>query len=198
MPGQGRPRPPGPPAQAHPRPAPPARTGPAQGWPGARLGGGTVDASARRRGDLAACWGGLPPWARVAHPARRGLGWSVQRPVRVAAERDEQAIARWVAEDWPAIKQRPHAQSLAMLPGRVRSFADPAGPPHLGATRGDPGTARPPAPPSQGLDGRRAVLAARRLGGTAAGWLPPRQLRHRTLVKVLTGLHAFLGWRAGQ
>jgi hypothetical protein len=35
----------------------------------------------------------------------RGLGWSVQRPVRVAAERDEQAIARWVAEDWPAIKQ---------------------------------------------------------------------------------------------
>jgi transposase len=37
----------------------------------------------------------------------RGLGWSVQRPVRVAAERDEQAIARWVAEDWPAIKQTP-------------------------------------------------------------------------------------------
>ena len=36
-----------------------------------------------------------------------GLGWSVQRPVRVAAERDEQAIARWVAEDWPAIKQPP-------------------------------------------------------------------------------------------
>jgi Winged helix-turn helix len=35
----------------------------------------------------------------------RGLGWSVQRPVRVAAERDKQAIARWVAEDWPAIKQ---------------------------------------------------------------------------------------------
>ena len=37
----------------------------------------------------------------------RGLGWSVQRPVRVAAERDEQAIARWVVEDWPAIKQTP-------------------------------------------------------------------------------------------
>jgi hypothetical protein len=35
----------------------------------------------------------------------RGLGWSVQRPVGVAAERDEQAIARWVAEDWPAIKE---------------------------------------------------------------------------------------------
>jgi transposase len=37
----------------------------------------------------------------------RGLGWSVQRPVRVAAEGDEQAIARWVAEDWPAIKETP-------------------------------------------------------------------------------------------
>ena len=37
----------------------------------------------------------------------RGLGCSVQRPLRVAAERDEQAIARWVAEDWPAIKQTP-------------------------------------------------------------------------------------------
>jgi Winged helix-turn helix len=35
----------------------------------------------------------------------RGLGWSAQRLVRVAAERDEQAIARWVAEDWPAIKE---------------------------------------------------------------------------------------------
>jgi transposase len=26
----------------------------------------------------------------------RGLGWSVQRPVRVAAERDEQAIAQGI------------------------------------------------------------------------------------------------------
>jgi transposase len=40
-------------------------------------------------------------WALLRHR----LGWSVQRPVRRAAERDEQAIARWVAEDWPAIKQ---------------------------------------------------------------------------------------------
>jgi transposase len=70
----------------------------------------------------------------------RGLGWSVQRPVRVAAERDEQAVARWVAQGTgPRSRKRPHAQSLAVLPGRVRSFADPASPPHLGATRGDPG-----------------------------------------------------------
>ena len=38
---------------------------------------------------------------------RQRLGWSVQRPVRRAAERDEQAIARWVAQDWPRIKETP-------------------------------------------------------------------------------------------
>jgi transposase len=31
----------------------------------------------------------------------RRLGWRLQRPARRAVERDEQAIARWVAEDWP-------------------------------------------------------------------------------------------------
>jgi transposase len=30
--------------------------------------------------------------------------WSPQRPARRAAERDEDAIARWRAEDWPRIK----------------------------------------------------------------------------------------------
>ncbi len=29
------------------------------------------------------------------------MGWRLQRPARRAIERDEQAIARWVAEDWP-------------------------------------------------------------------------------------------------
>jgi transposase len=31
----------------------------------------------------------------------RRMGWRLQRPTRRAVERDEQAIARWVAEDWP-------------------------------------------------------------------------------------------------
>ncbi len=31
----------------------------------------------------------------------RRMGWRLQRPARRAVERDEQAIARWVAEDWP-------------------------------------------------------------------------------------------------
>jgi transposase len=35
------------------------------------------------------------------------LGWSLQRPERQARERDEDAIARWVAHEWPRIKKGP-------------------------------------------------------------------------------------------
>jgi transposase len=42
-------------------------------------------------------------WALLRHR----LGWSVQRPVRRAAERDQAAIDRWVKDDWPRIKQTP-------------------------------------------------------------------------------------------
>jgi transposase len=35
----------------------------------------------------------------------RRLGWSVQRPQRQAKERDEEAIQRWVAYEWPRIKK---------------------------------------------------------------------------------------------
>lgn len=35
------------------------------------------------------------------------LGFSCQKPERQAAERDEAAIRRWVAVDWPRIKKRP-------------------------------------------------------------------------------------------
>jgi putative transposase len=34
-------------------------------------------------------------------------GWTVQKPERRAKERNEQAIANWVAEDWPALKRGP-------------------------------------------------------------------------------------------
>jgi len=37
------------------------------------------------------------------------LGWSRQRPARRAKERDEEAIANWVAKDWPRIKKAPGA-----------------------------------------------------------------------------------------
>ena len=35
----------------------------------------------------------------------RSLNWTRQRPVRRAKERDEKAIQRWVAEDWPRVKK---------------------------------------------------------------------------------------------
>ena len=43
-------------------------------------------------------------WALLHHR----LGWSVQRPVRRAAERDQATIDRWVKDDWPRIKQTPN------------------------------------------------------------------------------------------
>jgi transposase len=43
-------------------------------------------------------------WALLHHR----LGWSVQRPRRRAAERDQAAIDRWVKERWPRILQTPN------------------------------------------------------------------------------------------
>jgi transposase len=40
---------------------------------------------------------------------RRRLGWSRQRPARRALERNDEAIANWVANDWPRIKKAPGA-----------------------------------------------------------------------------------------
>jgi transposase len=48
-------------------------------------------------------------WALLRHR----LGWTVQRPRRRAAERDQDAIDRWVAEDWPRIKQTPNGAEPA-------------------------------------------------------------------------------------
>jgi transposase len=44
----------------------------------------------------------------VDHLSRllRGLGFTPQRPLRRAAERDEAAIARWVEKGWPRIKKK--------------------------------------------------------------------------------------------
>jgi transposase len=39
-------------------------------------------------------------WALLQHR----LGWSVQRPRRRAAERDQAAIDRWVKKDWPRLQ----------------------------------------------------------------------------------------------
>jgi transposase len=52
------------------------------------------------------------------HPAwvwalQHRLGWSVQRPRRRAAERDQTAIDRWVKKDWPSILQTPNGAKPA-------------------------------------------------------------------------------------
>lgn len=39
----------------------------------------------------------------------RSLGWTPQRPVRRARERDEEAIHGWVKREWPRIKKKPRA-----------------------------------------------------------------------------------------
>ena len=48
-----------------------------------------------------------------AHVSRllRQLGWSVQKPIRRATQRDEQAIAQWSTERWPALQAKPKASS---------------------------------------------------------------------------------------
>ena len=51
-------------------------------------------------------------------PILRSMGWTLQRPQRRASERDEEAIARWVKQDWPRIRQqRPAARRLDGVPG---------------------------------------------------------------------------------
>jgi len=47
----------------------------------------------------------------VHHVGRllHALGWSPQKPRRLAIERDEAAIERWVKKEWPRIKKTPPA-----------------------------------------------------------------------------------------
>jgi transposase len=35
------------------------------------------------------------------------IGWSLQKPVERASQRDEAAIAKWSAETWPKLKKKP-------------------------------------------------------------------------------------------
>jgi transposase len=38
----------------------------------------------------------------------RDLGWSVQKPQEQATQRNDEAIAQWREESWPAIKKKPN------------------------------------------------------------------------------------------
>jgi transposase len=39
----------------------------------------------------------------------RAIGWSVQKPLERATERNDAAIERWRTEKWPEIKKKPNA-----------------------------------------------------------------------------------------
>jgi transposase len=41
----------------------------------------------------------------------RAAGWTAQKPIRRATQRDEAAIAAWHTERWPALKNRPTGKS---------------------------------------------------------------------------------------
>jgi transposase len=47
-----------------------------------------------------------------AHVSRllRAVGWSVQKPVRRASQRDEAAIKEWAEHTWPTLKKRPRTR----------------------------------------------------------------------------------------
>jgi transposase len=40
------------------------------------------------------------------------IGWSVQKPMERATERNDPVIERWRTEKWPAIKKKPHASDV--------------------------------------------------------------------------------------
>ena len=42
----------------------------------------------------------------------RSMGWSVQKPIERATERNDAAIERWRTEKWPAIKKKPHTRAV--------------------------------------------------------------------------------------
>lgn len=46
-------------------------------------------------------------WKILTH-----LGFSVQKPVRRAKERNEEQIANWKARDWPRIKKKPENRAV--------------------------------------------------------------------------------------
>ena len=41
----------------------------------------------------------------------RGLGWSPQRPVGQARERNEEAIRSWKRKTWPGLKKKPETKA---------------------------------------------------------------------------------------
>ncbi len=124
---------------------------------------------------------------RILH---QRLGWTVQRPERRASERDEQAIARWVAHEWPRIKRGSRRIGLACLLRRIGHLADPAGAPHLVTARSDAGPAAP-VRLEEGLDGGRARLPPRGHQARLCFHLQKDSYNTERLIQVLEQLGRF-------
>ena len=121
------------------------------------------------------------------------LGWSGQRPIRHALERDEQAIARWVAQDWPRIKQAARRRNARIV------FFDESGASLLPnvrrtwAPRGRPPLLRHP------FNWQRVSMAAALCYGVGGGGaslafhIHPGSYDTASLIPVIRQLRGFLG-----
>jgi transposase len=128
-------------------------------------------------------------WALLHHR----LGWSVQRPTRRAAERDQADIDRWVKERWPKIKadaQRRRAclvffdeSALSLTPNVRRTWAP----------RGQSPTLTHP------FNWKKASMAAALCYGVRGGGaqlcfhVHPGNYHTEVLIGVLGQLRTFLG-----
>src|SRR3954452_15237465 len=84
----------------------------------------------RRIGRVIARTFGVRYHFRSLGRALRARGWSPQRPIPQARERDEALVAAWLKRDWPRIKRGLAAQG-ARLPSwtrRVTRFGPPSAP----------------------------------------------------------------------
>jgi transposase len=59
-----------------------------------------------------------------AHVCRilKQIGWSVQKPVEKATQRDEEAIEKWRTERWPELKKKAEAEERVILWLDQRAF----------------------------------------------------------------------------
>ena len=124
-------RPPGRRAQADPRAGPADPRLPLAWRRGVRLPGRGLDLWPGRRGHPR---GVRRPYSKSqVSRLLKQLGWTPQVPITRAIQRDEEAIARWRAESWPALKEQARRErrvlvfvdesGFYLLPGVVKTYA---------------------------------------------------------------------------
>src|SRR5712691_10394365 len=99
----------------------------------------------------------------------RQRGFTLQMPRCVAREHDDEAIARWLAEDWPRIKKKSSpSRRLPAADGRKRLADGPVAAAQLGPAGAAAATGAEGRAPGKGL-GRRGAVAAAVAGPPASG-----------------------------